>query len=410
LPRDVRRRLPLILLAVIAALYAALIVTRPAPMDWRPDYGGASARPLGADVLRALLPVALAPASGAPAAVRDVEEAPFLHLGRPRGDTTYVFVADAFEPDEAETERLLAHARRGATVFVAARKFEGPFAAALARDVLAKAGQAAGLRIWYVGRTNTAADSILHLPDGPAAGLRFPFAATEWVLRGLDTTSTQVLARGRDGLPVVARVPQGTGAVIVSSVPDAFSNAALMGADGLPTDGPAFAAGVLAHLPAGPAFWDEYVKPRRSASSSPLRFVLSRPPLRMAYLLAVAGVIAYVVFRGRRWQRAIPVVEPPPNAAAEFVRTLGRLHFQHGDHRALVERRARYAVDRLRTRLGVSEADLSPETEARLIRRGLPEDVVREAFARMRSPGRPVDAADVVALDRALERLWQVAG
>jgi hypothetical protein len=405
----VRRRLPLILLAVIAALYAALIVTRPAPMDWRPDYGGASSRPLGADVLRALLPIALAPRGGPPAAVRDVEEAPFLHLGRPRGDTTYVFVADTFEPDEAETERLLAHARRGATVFVAARKFEGAFAEALARDVLAKAGQAGGLRAWYVGRTQTSADSILHLPGGPDAGFRFPFPATEWVLRGLDTARAEVLATGRDDLPVVVRVPHGAGAFVVSSVPDAFSNAALMGADGLPTDGPAFAAGVLAHLPAGPAFWDEYVKPRRSASSSPLRFVLSRPPLRLAYILAVAGIVAYVVFRGRRWQRAIPVVEPPPNAAAEFVRTLGRLHFQHGDHRALLERRSRYALDRLRTRLGVSDADLTPETEARLIRRGLPEDIVSEAFRRMRPPAGRVEPADLVALDRALERLWEAA-
>jgi hypothetical protein len=197
---------------------------------------------------------------------------------------------------------------------------------------------------------------------------------------------------------------------VLSSAPDAFSNAALMGADGRPTDAPAFVAGVLAYLPVGPAFWDEYLKPRRGAGGTPLRYILGRPPLRFAYLLTLLGVLSYIVFRGRRWQRPIPVVEPPPNAAVEFVRTLGRLHFQHGDHRALVDRRARYAMDRLRTRLGVADADLSPATEARLVRRGLPQDFVSDAFGRMRvSANERVDPNDVVALDRALEALWHEA-
>ena len=405
------RKLPLVVLGAVALFYVALLATQPAPADWRPDYGGSSARPLGADILRELLPHALA-GGGAPAAVRDIAAPPFVHLGEPRGDTSYVFVAHHFAPDEAESARLLAHARAGSTIFVAASQFEGPFADSLGAHELAKAGLASSLRVKHRGPAVSPADSALHLTAAALArgpGYRFPFAVGLSVLDGVDTSRSDVLATGRDGGAVLVRIVHGRGALLVSSEPDVFSNAALAGADGRPTDGPAFVADVLAYLPAGPAFWDEYVKPRRAVSSSPLRFVLSRPPLRMAYALAVLGVMAYVLFRGRRWQRPIPVVAPPPNAAAEFVRTVGRLHFQHGDHRALVERRTRYAIDRLRTRMGVADADLSPETEARLVKRGLPADVVAEAFARLRAaPGR-IGPADLLALDRALERLWEAA-
>jgi hypothetical protein len=346
--------------------------------------------------------------------VRDVTTPPFMYLAEPRGDTSYFFLTQSFEPDEAEARRLLAHAHAGATIFVAAQHFAGTLPTVLGSRDLAKADRREVLQTAWRGLTGAPADSVLELtaadlrrPDG----YRFPFPVGEWVLTGIDSATTDVLATTRDGEPVVARVRHGRGTFLLSTAPDAFSNAALMGADDHATDAPAFVAGVLAYLPAGPAFWDEYVKPRRAAGGTPLRYILGRPPLRFAYALALLGVAAYVVFRGRRWQRAIPVVEPPPNAAVEFVRTLGRLHFQHGDHRALVDRRARFAVDRLRTRFGLPDADLSPETEARLVRRGIPAEVVAAAFGRLRglTEGGRVDAGALVELDRALENLWEAA-
>jgi hypothetical protein len=406
-------RLALALVGLIAVLYVALIATAPAPLDWRPDYEGDSANPLGADVLRALLPAMLAAPGGPPARVVDVEAPPFLYLGAPRGDTTYVFLSDHFGPDEAEAERLLAHARRGATVFVAAQDFDGPLADSLgAPPGNAKLGEFGGLATEWAPPDGVDPDTLLRLTaPGLARAYRFPVVVGGRRLVGLDRARTEVIATGGGGA-VVARVRHGRGAVVLSSAPGAFSNAALLGAEGRATDGPAFVASVMAYLPDGPAFWDEHHKPRRGErSDSPLRYVLARPPLRTAYLLALLGVLTYVLFRGRRWQRPIPVVAPPPNAAVEFVRTLGRLYFQHGDHRALVERKGRYALDRLRTRHGLADADLSEATRQRLVRRGVPEDVVAEAFDRLRLlSGSPyVTAEDLVGLDRALARLFAVA-
>ncbi len=259
-------------------------------------------------------------------------------------------------------------------------------------------------------------DSVLYLAaPGLArpAGYRFPLAVGTPVLDGLDSTRTTVLATRADGRAVVARVPVGRGAFIVASTPDAFSNAALVGTgeDG-PTDGPAWVAGVLAYVPPRPVLWDEYYKPRDDQSRSPLRYVMRRPPLRWAFGFLLFGVAAYGLFRGRRWQRPVPVVAPPPNASVEFVRTLGRLYFQHGDHAALAERKARYFTDRLRTRLGFADASLSEATEERAVRRGIPAEVAADAFGRLRAlQGRPAaDPEALVALDRALDRFFEAAG
>jgi hypothetical protein len=410
-------RIALALLGLIAVLYVAVLARAPVPLDWRPDYEGGSANPLGADVLHAVLPRLLARPGGPPARVVDVDAPPFLHLEQPRGDTTYLFLTGTFMPDEAEAGRLLAHARRGATVFVAAFDIGGPLVDSLGPPPgNAKRGAPTLLRTRRAPPDGGEADSVLHLTAPGLArpeGYRFPVFVVDRVLLGIDSARSEVLATvGASGDPVVVRVRHGRGAVVLATVPDAFSNAALLGAEGRPTDGPAFVAGVMAYLPGGPAFWDEHYKPRRgSGGGGELRYILRRPPLRMAYLLTLLGVLAYVLFRGRRWQRAIPVVAPPPNAAVEFVRTLGRLYHQHADHPALVRRKARFFLDRLRTRHGLAEPDLTEETQERLVRRGLPEDVVADVFSRLRLLGGSpyVTAEDVVALDRALDRFAAVA-
>jgi len=414
----VKRRLPLLLLGAVALLYVVVLVGAPAPINWSPDYRATSSMPLGNDVLFGMLPEWLAPPGGAPVAVRPVDDPPYELLGQPRGDTTYLFIAHEFAPDPAETARLLAHARGGATVFVATSLLTGALADSLAPPGARKMDDLRihGVTVEWMGMEESAADSTLYL-SAPgltrSAGYRFPIAVSNQVLEGLDPARTTVISSRSDGLPIVARVPVGRGAVILSSQPDAFSNAALVGTgEAGPNDAAAWVAGVLSYVHAGPVLWDERYKPGRGEGGGPLRYVIGHPALRWAFAFLLLGVVAYALFRARRWQRPIPVIVPPPNASVEFVRTLGRLYFQHGDHAALIERKARYFTDRLRTRLGLTDASLSEETERRAVRRGIPEDVAADAFSRLRAlRGRPAVPPDVlIALDRALDRFFKAAG
>mgnify|MGYP000206272649 CR=1 FL=1 len=168
------------------------------------------------------------------------------------------------------------------------------------------------------------------------------------------------------------------------------------------------AAALVAALPDQPVLWDDYQKPYRENAQTPLRFVLQTPALRGAYLLLLLAGLLYVAFRGRRWQRAVPVVAPPPNAQREFARTVGRLHFLHRDDRALAHRMDAHVRDRLRSDLRLTEPALDDET-ARLAaaRAGVPEAEALALFAALRRVRHRPDADDLVRLDARVARFFR---
>jgi len=404
----VKSRLPILILGALAVGFVVMTALQPTPQDWRPTYERASAQPLGTEVFYTLLPEWV----GAP--VEPVDEPPYLRLAdSARTDLTYLFLTGAFAPDEAEARRLVRFAERGGTVFVAAEEVAGPLADTLGlpRDAAVKAGGPWGLDYQPSG-FGSRSDSLLHLVN-PAlrreGGYRFPFSVVRWQIRGLDPARTTVL--GRDDAPRVTfvRVRVGEGQFLLTSTPLVFTNAALVGEG----DAGDYVAGVLAYLPRQPVLWDDYYKPFRAEARTPLRVVLRSPPLRWAYWMTLVGTVLFVVFRGRRWQRPVPVVAPPPNALVGFVRTVGRLYWQHGDRHGLVARKLRYFLDRLRSRLHLADVDLSEETERRVVQRsGLPEAQVAALFARFRRLRRTrnPDPKELIDLDRALDRFYDAVG
>ncbi|NNF59041.1 MAG: hypothetical protein HKN04_12475, partial [Rhodothermaceae bacterium] len=79
----------------------------------------------------------------------------------------------------------------------------------------------------------------------------------------------------------------------------------------------------------------------------------------------------------------------------------------------LLRRKQRYFFDRLRTRLALSEVDLSEDTEARVIKRsGVPEAQVRALFTRLRRLHRTrmPESRDLIELDQALDRFYDEVG
>jgi hypothetical protein len=403
-----KSRLPLLLLGAVAVAFLVLMAVQPQPLDWRPSYERASAQPLGAEVFYTLL----ADWVGAP--VEPVDGPPFLRLAdTTEAAGTYLFLTERFEPDAAEARRLLRFAARGGTVAVFAEDFAGLLADTLGLpfDSTAMEYQEAGLLYEWNG-FDERADSLLHLVSpalGRPGGYRFPLAVARWSVAGLDSARTTVLGLDADSLATLVRVAVGEGQFLLSTTPLAFTNAALVGEG----DAAAYVGGVLGYVPRAPVLWDDYHKPFRDEVRTPLRVVLREPALRWAYWLAIAGTVLFVLFRGRRWQRPVPVVAPPPNALVGFVETVGRLYWQHGDRRALVARKLRYFADRLRTRLGLADVDLSEATERRVVERsGLPEAQVAALFVRFRRlhHARQPEPDDLVELDRALDRFYDAVG
>lgn len=123
------------------------------------------------------------------------------------------------------------------------------------------------------------------------------------------------------------------------------------------------------------------------AELSPMRYVLSQKPLRHAWYLTLLTLALFCVFKARRRQRVIPVMNSPKNHSLEFARLIGTLYFQRGDNADLVRKKFVFMAERLRTTLqtDVLSNQLPPDAASLIARRtGLDERQVDEALKRLR--------------------------
>jgi hypothetical protein len=392
-----------LLLAGLVGAAVAVELLAPAPVDWTDSFEHGDARPYGSEALYAVLPDLFPQARLEP-----VPAPPYLHLrDTTRTGTHYVFVADRFAPDPAETEALLDYVARGNTAFVAARAMAGPWADSLgvatrpvrptlraptaggpAQDTVRLQFAAPPLRRagGYPLRSDALASRFIEVDTGRTTALAGALAA--------DSASVD---RGR--LSYV-RVRHGKGTVFLATTPRAFTNVHVLAPQSRP-----FAVQALSYLDADARalFWDAHHKPLAVSSGSPLRYVLSQPALRTAWWLLLGGVGLFLLVRARRRQRVIPVREPPENATLAFVETVGALYRRQAEPAELARKKMRYVLASIRDRLDVdtpSPTAIDDVWVDRVARRsGAPRAVVRRLAETLRG----VDAADAMSADELHE-------
>ena len=424
-----KRLTPFLLIVGLVAVLVAVEVFRPRPYDERLRVERSGTQPFDAEVLYRLLPDWL------DAPVEPNDQPPFLVLeDTTLRNTLYLFLTSSFEPDEAEAGRILAFAERGNTVLMVAEDFGGPLSWALGpSDALRRKQEQEAIQdsldaiymeedmydedgeplydeeiyeetvdddvLYYDGLdterfpffmdlgsklgesdTLTLVDPDL-MRDHPE-GFVFSISMSASGLTGIDSARTAILGRNEAGEPTFVRVGVGEGAFLVSSTPLAFTNAALSEGDGAD-----YLEGLFGYVPdVERVIWDERYKPLRAEGGSPLSVVSRTPSLLWALTLIVLGSFLFLFFRGRRWQRPIPVVAPPPNAQREFARTIGRLHFVNGDRGWLARHKTRAFEDHIRTRLGLPDADLSDASATMAAARaGVDPEEALSLFRRLRN-------------------------
>jgi hypothetical protein len=122
----------------------------------------------------------------------------------------------------------------------------------------------------------------------------------------------------------------------------------------------------FSYLPVQNTYWDEYYKGYHREPQTPLRFIIAQPALKWALYLILGSLILFMIFEAKRKQRIIPVVKPLSNTTLEFTETVGRLYFQHKDHKNIAEKKITYFLDYLRNRFYVRTDELNEELYSKL--------------------------------------------
>lgn len=115
---------------------------------------------------------------------------------------------------------------------------------------------------------------------------------------------------------------------------------------------------VFSYLPDRETVWFSGDNKNVAESRSPLRFILSNPPLRYAWWLLLAGLLLFIIFNAKRKQRIVPIIEAKKNKSVEFVKSIGNLYLQEGDFHDMMAKKAQYFLNRVRMDLLIDTKDL----------------------------------------------------
>ena len=145
------------------------------------------------------------------------------------------------------------------------------------------------------------------------------------------------------------------GAFLIHTNPFAFTNYHLLNTN------ENYAATVLSYLPKQQVIWDDYYKSGRRVIESPLRYILSQPALKWSFYLALTTLFIFVLFKSKRTQRIVPVIEPLKNTTVEFTKTIGGLYFQNNEYTNIIDKKITFFLENIRTQYYLNTTNLNSD-------------------------------------------------
>ena len=170
---------------------------------------------------------------------------------------------------------------------------------------------------------------------------------------------SEIWVRNKEGDPVAFRLGIGEGELFLVATPLMFTNYGIL--DG---DNASYAFRLLASMKDMPLTRIEaYGRYANQASDSPLRYLLSQPPLRWALYMSLITIILCMIFTAKRRQRVIPVVRPPANETLRFTQLIGNLYYQRKDYKDMLQKKYRYFCMEVKQLNGLDLQSDEPDEE-----------------------------------------------
>lgn len=343
---DKRSKIALYAIAAIIVLLMIAEITKPKALNWRDSYSAVDKIPLGCYVLFNELKSSF---------IYEIETSDKTIYEKLKDvDSTskknLLLINDYISIEEEGALSLLDFVEKGNTVFISSNYFYGKLADTLNLSFDQD----------YDGFLKSPSYSTFSSPSLKSHNVFFEDVIENYYLTSIDTTNSRVLGYNLNEDKTkkevnFIKVPFGEneGSFLIHSNPFAFTNYHML------DEKEDYAAAVLSYLPDNPIIWDNYYKSGRKVITSPLRFILSNTALKWAFSLSLLALILFVLFKGKRTQRIIPVVESLKNTTVEFTQTVGDLYYQHGDFSNIINKKITYFFEHIRSTYYIDTNELS---------------------------------------------------
>lgn len=169
-----------------------------------------------------------------------------------------------------------------------------------------------------------------------------------------------------------------------------------------------YAATVLSYLPEDrPMVW--FVPPTQGEDT--LSFIMSQPQLRAAWHLMLLGFVLYLLFKGKRQQRIIPVIEKPKNTTIEFAQSISSLYYQERDATDMVRKKITYFLDQVRQRYYLDTQQINEDFATKLANKsGKDKDLVQQIVSTIIHFEQTQQAQEetLTQLDKWIDEFWNI--
>ena len=336
---DKRSKIALYSIGAVIVFMMIAEITKPKALNWRDSFSAADKIPLGCYIMFNELEIL------SENEILVSERSIYEYLKKIDSTTlkTLVFINNRIYFDPEESNALMDFVQKGNSVFISSTY---AFGNVLDSINISIEGQ-------YTNLYKKESDNKFTSPSLQNNNRGFKDVIENSHFISVDTLNTTILGtvttKDEDENNFVnpnfikVAVGENNGQFIIHTNPFAFTNYHLM------DDKEDYAATVLSYLPKQQIIWDNNYKSGRKVITSPLRYILQNTALKWAFYISMIGLILFIIFRGKRVQRIIPVINKLDNATVDFTRTIGELYYQHGDFTNIIEKKIQYFLEFIRT-------------------------------------------------------------
>ncbi len=316
--------------------------------------------------------------------------------------SNYIFIGEGLFLDTTEMDRLLRFVAGGNNAFISSKDIPFNLKPILFEEMCSDywfyqypniSDSIASLSFTHPSLADTSsAYYFKHIYNNKVKSYRWHYVESEYFCD--EYYSPVALGSLADTLVNYYKIHYGQGHFYFHTNPIAFSNIQMLEPQSVD-----YASLVFSHLPPGDIYWDRISRlplgiarsldrnnrdgqmDRSISSEGPLSYILSQPPLAWAWYTALALAILFLIFRSRRKQRIIPVLEENKNSSLEFINTIGRIYHQQGNHRKICLKKMTLFLSFIRDRYNLNTTEKDTSFFTRLAAKSeVPEPTIEQIF------------------------------
>lgn len=346
---DKRSKIALYLIGAVILFMMIAEISKPKPLNWRDSYSASDRIPLGCYVLYNELD------TFSEGEVLENTQSIYTYFkNQDLGESkkNLFIINGRVSLTEQDANSLFDFVNEGNNVFISSKYLYGKLPDSLNLN----------LRIDFAGLYKKPADNDFTSPSLKKNKKVFKDVIENAYITSFDTINTTILGTvsvtdDDEALTytnfIKTNYGNSGGAFYIHSNPYAFTNYHLL------NNNEDYAASVLSYLPKHQIIWDNYYKSGRKVITSPIRYILQNPALKWAFYITMFSLTLFVIFKGKRTQRIIPVVDKLENSTVEFTQTIGELYYQHGDYTNIISKKIQYFLEFIRTKYFLNTTDLN---------------------------------------------------